>query len=95
MSSPTPEAIEECLPGLAEAAECLRRTESGEGAGDGGILFELHALRRELAGAKKLIERGAAFYQGWANVLGAASAGYTPSGEAAAIPAAQKISIRG
>ncbi len=95
LASPTPEAIEECLPGLAEASECLARVPHQIAAGDRDLVFELDALKRELAGARRLIERGAWFYRGWANVLGSAAAGYTPSGEAAAAPASRTISIQG
>lgn len=95
LSAPTPQAIEECLPGLMDAAECLKRVQSEIAQGGGhDIAFELHSLKRDLAGAKRLIGQGAAFYRGWANTLGAA-AGYTASGEAAPISAARKISVRG
>jgi len=94
--APTPESIEECLPGLAEAADLLGRVqqELAEG-GPRDIVLEIHALRREIAGLKRLIGGGAAFYRGWARLLGAAAGGYTPSGEAAPVVPAQSISIRG
>jgi len=94
LAAPTPQTIEECLPGLVEAAGCLERVQKAVAAGDRDIVFELRALERDLAGARQLIARGAAFYRGWANVLGSA-AGYTPSGEATALPAAGKISVQG
>jgi len=96
LAAPTPQSIYECLPGLAEAAECLARaqTEIAQSRG-GGHVFEIYALKRELGKARKLIEQGAVFYQGWARMLGAAASGYTASGEAGPVRAAGQISIRG
>jgi hypothetical protein len=94
--TPTPEAIEECLPGLAEAADLLGRVQQDLAAGGRrDILVELHALRRELGALAKLIGHGAEFYRGWANLLGAATAGYTPTGEAAPVAPSGRISIQG
>jgi hypothetical protein len=95
--APTPEAIERCLPGLAEAADLLGRVQQDLAAGGEryGILMDLHAIKRELGSIHQLIARGAGFYRGWATLLGAATAGYMPSGEAAPVAPSGKISIRG
>lgn len=94
--APTPESIEQCLPGLAEATDLLTRVQRELAAGGPrDIVLELHALRREISGLKRLIARGAIFYRGWARLLGAAAGGYTPNGEPAAMAPAGSISIRG
>jgi hypothetical protein len=95
--APTPEAIEQCLPALAEAADLLGRVQQDLAAGGGrdNLIMDLQALKRELAGVRQLIAHGAGFYRGWAQLLGAATAGYMPSGEAAPVAPSGKISIRG
>jgi hypothetical protein len=95
--NPTPEAIEECLPGLAEAADMLGRVQQdlAAGAERHNIFMDMQALRRELAELNQLIVRGAGFYGGWAKLLGAATGGYMASGEAAPVKPASKIFIRG
>ena len=95
--SPSPEEIERCLPALEEAVRCLAGAEQElEHPGLGG---ELNALKNELRIVSRLIEHGAAFYQGWAKLLGAATAGYMPTGEAAPIAGLMNgtgnISVRG
>jgi len=45
---------------------------------------ELGALRNELRIVNRLIEHGAAYYQGWAKLLGAAAGGYMPTGRGGA-----------
>ena len=97
MRSPTPEAILDCLPGLAEAAGCLGAVEQELRAGvePPEIGLELQALRCDLGTLKRLIAQGEAFHRGWAKVLGAATSGYMPSGEAAPVSAIGAISIQG
>src|SRR5712692_10331430 len=82
--SPSPEEVGRCLPALEEAARSLTGAEKElrSGAAD---RQELQALRNELRVVNRLIECGAAYYQGWAKLLGAATAGYMPTGEAAPI----------
>ncbi len=95
--SPSPEEIERCLPGLVEAVACLglvQQNLSGEGA-DPELSRELKTLRIELTAVSRLIEHGAAFYHGWAKLLGSATSGYTPTGDAAPISAAGTMWIRG
>jgi hypothetical protein len=96
--SRSPEPIEECLPRLVEAVGCLSQMERqlrAECALDPESLKELKALKRDLRAVGKLIEHGAKFYQGWANLLSAATTGYTPAGEIAPLSASGTIWIRG
>ena len=75
--SPSPQDIEQCLPGLVEAAACLGIIQQNLGAGeaDPELGRELKALKNDLTAVNKLIEHGATFYQGWARLLGSATAG--------------------
>jgi hypothetical protein len=95
--NPTPEAIEECLPGLAEAADLLGGVQQdlAAGAERHNIFMDTQALRQELAELNRLIARGADFYRGWAGMLGTATGGYIATGEAAPVAPYGKISIRG
>ncbi len=101
--SPSPDEIEQCLPGLVEAAACLglvqQKLKLGEveglGAADPELGRELKALKNDLTAVRRLIEHGASFYQGWAKLLGSATAGYTPTGDAAPISFTGSLSIRG
>jgi hypothetical protein len=96
--SPSPEEIGQCLSALVEATQCLGSAdqELQEQRGERvELLSELVALKRELRVVNKLIQHGVAFYQGWAHLLGAATGGYMPSGEAAPLTASGAISIRG
>jgi hypothetical protein len=97
---PFPEPIIQCLPGLAEAAQNLASVEQelramGTRPEDPRLRAEVEALKRDLYLVNGLIERGAAFFQGCASLLGAATAGYRPSGEAAPLIASGCISIQG
>ncbi|HLH40754.1 MAG TPA: hypothetical protein VKX39_16510 [Bryobacteraceae bacterium] len=95
--SPSPEEIERCLPGLAEAAVCLGQIEGalrGEAA-DPALAGELQALKRDLEMIGRMIRHSAAFYRGWANLLGAAAGGYTAKGQAAEISIAGAVAVRG
>lgn len=94
--SPAPERIVGCVPALSEAAGRLNWIEgelrsSRENSPELSVALEL--LRQELRGVAKLIQHGAAFYRGWANVLGSAAAGYTPSGDAAPLNARGSVRI--
>jgi hypothetical protein len=95
--TPSPEKIEQCLPGLAEALACLGEVQRSLGveAADPELGRELKVLKNDLNAVRKLIEHGAEFYQGWAKLLGSATSGYTPTGDAAPISAAGTVSIRG
>lgn len=96
--SPDPEAILACVPGLALAAECMQTVERELRAQPALAIDEvreLNALKSELGAVHKLIEHGARFYRGWARILGSAAAGYTASGEAAALAPAGSVALEG
>lgn len=86
----SPEAIEQCLAPLAEAAASLCCCQA-----DPEALDEAVTLRRELARAARLIQSGTELNAGWARILGASTAGYTSKGDAAPVGAAGNVSIRG
>jgi hypothetical protein len=95
--SPSPEEIERCLPGLAEAAVCLGQIEGAlrVEAADPMLAGELQALKRDLEMIGRMIRHSAAFYRGWASLLGAAAGGYTSDGQPAGIRIAGAVAVRG
>ena len=99
LKAPTPEEIGGCLPLLGEAIDCLQAAPTArhdpELAGESELAGELDALRFEVGVLRRLIERGAAFYQGWARVLATTAAGYTPAGEPAALTAPGSVCLEG
>jgi hypothetical protein len=90
LESPSPEEIERLLPRLAEAAASVAAAEPRA-----QLLQEIEALQHEIRVVRRMLEHGAAFYQGLARLLGAATAGYTPAGESAPLTAAPTISTQG
>jgi hypothetical protein len=96
--SPSHEEIERCLPLLADAVGCIsaiQRDLASQSNQDAELRRDLKSLRQELNAVNKLIEHGAAFWRGWARLLGSATSGYTPSGEARPVAVAGTISLRG
>jgi hypothetical protein len=96
--SPSPEEIDRCLPGLAEAATCLSMIEAGlrTEAPDPELASELKTLKLDLKMIGRMIQHSAAFYRGWASLLGAASgSGYSSNGRAAEIAGSSTISVQG
>lgn len=99
--------IEACMPALERAVVLLRGLsppagrdrEPGRdrelGRDRERLRRELTALRMELAGASCLASAGSAFYRGLARLLGAASGGYTPSGEGAPLEPTGTLLLRG
>lgn len=93
--SSSPEEVERCIPELHDAIACLRAVEpTPELAG------ELGALQFELGIVKRLVQRGADFYQDWAKVLAATAAGYTAAsytaaGDPAPLSAPGSVSVKG
>lgn len=95
---PSPDEIGRCLPALMEAVQCLGSVEHelrDRGRDHPDLRSELKALLNELRLVNQLIEHGAALCQGWATLLGAATAGYMPSGEAVPLTAPGVISVEG
>lgn len=107
-SASTPEEVGACVPLLHEAIACLQTlataaNPSPENASpkrtatpsQPELAREFAALRFELGVARRLIEGGAEFYQGWARTLAAVLSGYTPSGEPAPLTAPGSLSLQG
>jgi hypothetical protein len=96
---PSPDPIEQCLPALEEAVRNLISVEQelrdAQSPGRPELRAELKSLETEMRIVKGLIANGAAFYQGWAKMLGAAAAGYTSAGQPAALQPPGSISLRG
>ena len=95
--SPSPEQIERCVAGLAEAATCLGQIEVSlrTETPDPQLTAELKALKLDLKMVGRMIRHSAEFYRGWASLLGAAAGGYSSTGCAAEITVAGSISVRG
>jgi hypothetical protein len=96
--APSAEGLQRFLPTLAEAAGCLNRIQEElltRINQDPGFELELKALKRELRAVTKLIEHGAAFWDAWGKLFGAATGGYTPAGEPRPVAAAGTISVQG
>jgi hypothetical protein len=98
--TPSIEGLDSQLPALQEAAQDLESLSSTligttETAIEPGLRRELEALAQDLAGAGRLIAQGLAFQLGLARLLAAATSGYRPDGEPAALNAAGSISVRG
>jgi hypothetical protein len=87
--SPTPEGIDACLPGLAEAACSI--SHAGLTADD----EERRAFKRELRSVNDLLRHGEQMNRGLARLLGARMAGYTSTGDPAAIHAPARLSLQG
>ena len=96
--APSPDQIIGCVPELTKAASgltAIERRSPAHPAVSIRDLRELSSLKTELRAAAKLIEHGAAFHRGWARLLGAAVAGYTPSGEAAPLITRGSLAMEG
>jgi hypothetical protein len=95
LRSPSAEDVNRCIPLLHEAIACLGASEPTP-----ELARELSALRFEVGVVRRLIERGAEFYQGWAKWMAAAAAGqaamsYTETGNPAPRAAPGSLSVRG
>lgn len=100
--SEEPDELERGLPALADAVSCLRSVEQelrkspDRGGGDrAAIGREANRLRESLAIAGRVIDRGAAFYEGWLRVLGIAAVGYTRAGDPAQLEPEARFSMQG
>jgi len=98
--SPAAGPLEECLPALEEAASCLR-TVQGKLAEElpphvrSDLRREIRALQQQIAVVLRLIAAGAAFAEGWARMLGAATGGYTPAGSPTPLTPSQRLRVEG
>ena len=92
-----------CLRAIAPVADSSPENMSPENAAPKNaatpsqpeLAREFAALCFELGVARRLIEGGAEFYQGWARTLAVVLSGYTPSGEPAALTAPGSLSLQG
>src|SRR5271157_5867281 len=83
----SPEAFAGCHGALERAVSELAdfRSQCAAVPGSAGARSMALGLRTEVLRAARLIENLAAFYRGWERILGAMSAGYTASGDAAPV----------
>jgi hypothetical protein len=83
LTSPSPEALDQCSQDLVSAMEQLAvcRPQLGAHAGDAEALAEAWHVRRSFLRARKLMESAASFHENWLRVRGAMIGGYTPSGD--------------
>jgi hypothetical protein len=97
--SPSPEEIVSCLPALEDAVSSLQLAKELLGHRNPPLQPEmragLQALKSDLQIARRLIERGAALHQGWAQLLAAAAGGYVATGAPAPLTAAGTVSLEG
>jgi hypothetical protein len=93
--SPSPEKLGECGPVLEDAAGLLGSLLESRtnGAAPPLLAEELQGLRRELSVVTALMQQAAGYYLGWAQMLGAATNGYTNHGEAAPLVDCSQLSI--
>lgn len=87
--NPTPKVLENCVPHLRVAIECLSRLQdllaspTAVTFGIGALRSEMAGLRRELGDINALMTNAAVFYAGLAELLGTRSdedVGYTVTG---------------
>jgi hypothetical protein len=92
----SPEALDRCQGALQQAVSDLAafRKENTEVAASGARPVALE-LRREIMRAARLLQSLAGFYQGWESILGAMTAGYTASGDAAPVARQGRFCCRG
>jgi Zn-dependent oligopeptidase len=105
LQSPSPEDVNAALPQLEEAVESLQQlvrelqqnqdTPTAPGDNHHEFTLQLHALNTSLDVAQRLVVHGQTFCDGWARILGSATAGYQPSGDAAPLTAPATVSIKG
>jgi hypothetical protein len=90
LMTPAPEKLGQCGPALEEAAELLGSINSRP-----DLMAELHVVQRELAIVSALMEQAAGYYFGWAQILGAATGGYTQQGGAAPLTSTPRLMVEG
>jgi hypothetical protein len=93
LMTPSPERLGDCGPVLEEAAGLLGSLPDCRKSGR--LMEELHALRRDLSVVTALMQQAAGYYLGWAQMLGAATSGYTNQGDAAPLEGYSQLSVEG
>jgi hypothetical protein len=94
---PSPERLGECGPVLEEAADllkCFLESRSG-GASASHLAEEVQGLRRELTVVTALMQQAAGYYLSWAQMLGAATSGYTNEGAIPPLTSRPRLSVEG
>jgi plasmid stabilization system protein ParE len=93
----SPEAVERCQGALERAVSELAEFRSKGAAvpGNGGARSAAYGLRAEVRRAAGLLQSLADFYHGWERILGAMSAGYTATGDPAAVARRGRLYCRG
>ena len=56
---------------------------------------EIHGLRQSLRGIEGLMTNAAAFYSGWAGLIGIGAASYTRTGEPGRVPEVRTMNVTG
>jgi hypothetical protein len=96
LMTPSPERLGDCGPVLEEAAGLLASLPDYRKSGPPvPFIEELQALRRDLSVVTALIQQAAGYYLGWAQILGAATSGYTNQGDAAPLVGYPQVSVEG
>ena len=93
--TPSPEQLAECGPVLEEAAGLLASLLDCPKSGIPLLMGELQELRRDLSVVAALMQQAAGYYLGWAQMLGAATSGYTNQGDAAPLVGHSQMSVEG
>jgi hypothetical protein len=92
----SPEALERCQGALERAVSELAGFRSTCAAvSNGGARSTADGLRAEVLRAAALLQSLADFYHGWERILGAMSAGYTATGDPAAVARRGRLYCRG
>ena len=93
----SPEALEACQGALDRAVSELAgfRSQCAAVPGNAGARSMALGLRTEVLRAARLLQNLAAFYHGWERILGAMSAGYTATGDPAAVARRGRLYCRG
>jgi hypothetical protein len=95
LMTPSPERLGDCGPVLEEAAGLLGSLLDCPKSGVPLLMEELQALRRDVSVVTALMQQAAGYYLGWAQMLGAATSGYTNQGDAAPLVGYSQLSVEG
>jgi hypothetical protein len=75
--------IDDCAASLSSTVERLRVWREAQAGNGPEFVAELCRLRKLVGLARTLLDRAAAFHEGWAMRLGTMAAGYAPTGDPA------------
>ncbi len=95
LARPDEDALARSNEALNGARACLGLAAGSGPASRAGALDQLYRLRRSLTTARALVEHGEAFWEGWARLRSALTAGYTPAGAPAVAPPGGRLSVEG